>query len=561
MTSLTESFRPHNAGRYPVAAWAGWGTGETTVVSTHRHARQFALAFALVIGVAAPGFAQTLSIGVRAGPESMDPHYTGTGTHAEAMKHVFDTLITSGDQLQLEPGLAESWKAIDDTTWEFKLRKGVKFHDGAEFTAEDVKFSIERIPTVSGPNPTTVYVRRVKETKILDPYTIRIVTDGPAPTLTGDFVRLFIVSHTAAAGLTRDNHNEAFNTGKATIGTGPFKFVSWTPKSELVLERFDQHWRGAAPWQRVIRKEIPNDASRVAQLRAGQVDMIVRVPAADVPTLERESKLTVIKAPTVYIYNLTSDVRERTPNVTARDGSPLPANPLRDPRVREALDLGIDRNALAEIAMENLGTPASQLMTKSMFGYNAKLPVTKPDVAKAKKLLADAGFPNGFKITLSFTTDRLPGDRAVGTAVAQMLARIGLDVLPNGQPAAVLFPARARGEFSLLMTGWATITGEAHYTLDALGHTYDAAKKAGAFNWYGYSNPKLDKALDQANVELDEGKRRALLEEAGAEFYNDRVVTSLVAISTAWAMQKDKVTLPTPRADEDTLAYDIKPAK
>jgi peptide/nickel transport system substrate-binding protein len=211
--------------------------------------------------------------------------------------------------------------------------------------------------------------------------------------------------------------------------------------------------------------------------------------------------------------------------------------------------------------MEGLGTPAAQLMTKAMFGYNAKLQVPKPDIARAKQLLAEAGYPNGFKIMLSFTTDRLPGDRAVGTTVAQMLARIGLDVQPNGQPAAVLFPARARGEFSLLMTGWATLTGEAHYTLDALGHTNDAAKKAGAFNWYGYSNPKLDKLLDAANTELDEGKRRSLLEQAGAEFYNDRVVISLVAISTAWAMQKDKVTLTAPRADEDTLAYDIKPAK
>ena len=530
-------------------------------MSIHRHVRRLAFALALSIGSTAPVLAQTLTIGVRAGPESMDPHYTGTGTHAEAMKHVFDTMVTSGDQLQLEPGLAESWKTLDDTTWEFKLRKGVKFHDGSEFTAEDVKFSIERIPTMSGPNPTTVYVRRVKEVKIVDPYTVRIITDGPAPTLASDFVRLFIVSHTAAAGLTRDNHNEAFNAGKATIGTGPFKFISWTPKSELVLERFDQHWRGPAAFQRVVREEIPNDAARVAQLRAGQVDMIVRVPAADVPTLERDSKLSIVKAPTVYIYNLTSDVREKTPNVTAKDGSPLPTNPLRDPRVREALDLAIDRTALADIAMEGLGTPAAQLMTKSMFGYNARLQVPKVDVARAKQLLADAGYPNGFKIMLSFTTDRLPGDRAVGTAVAQMLARVGLDVQPNAQPAAVLFPARARGEFSLLMTGWATITGEAHYTVDALGHTYDPAKKAGAFNWYGYSNPKLDKLLDAANVELDDAKRRALLEEAGAEFYNDRVVISLVAISSAWAMQKDKVTLPSPRADEDTLAYDIKPAK
>src|SRR5262249_29616918 len=151
-----------------------------------------------------------------------------------------------------------------------------------------------------------------------------------APTLANDFVRLFIVSHKAAAGLTRDNANEVFNTGKATIGTGPFKFISWTPKSELVLERFDQYWRGPAGWQRVVRKEIPNDAARVAQLRAGQVDMIVRAPAADVPTLQRDAKLTVIKAPTVYIFNLIFDSREKAPMVWARDGSALPANPLRN---------------------------------------------------------------------------------------------------------------------------------------------------------------------------------------------------------------------------------------
>jgi peptide/nickel transport system substrate-binding protein len=141
-----------------------------------------------LLGMTVPALAQTLTIGTRAGPESVDPHYTASGTHAEALKHVFDTLVWSGDKLQLEPRLAESWKPLDDTTWEFKLRKGVKFHDGSDFTAEDVKFSIERIPTVSGPNPTTIYVRRVKETKIIDPFTIHIVTDGPSPTLPNDFI-------------------------------------------------------------------------------------------------------------------------------------------------------------------------------------------------------------------------------------------------------------------------------------------------------------------------------------------------------------------------------------
>jgi len=147
----------------------------------------------------ASALAQTLTIGVRGGPDSIDPHFTATGTHAEALKHVYDTLVWSGDGLELEPRLAESWRAINDTTWEFKLRRGVKFHDGSDFTADDVKFSIERIPTVAGPNPTTIYVRRVKETKVIDPLTVHVITDGAAPTLPNDFIRLFIVSAKAWA--------------------------------------------------------------------------------------------------------------------------------------------------------------------------------------------------------------------------------------------------------------------------------------------------------------------------------------------------------------------------
>ena len=199
--------------------------------------RAFAIGLLFATAMVTVVSAQTLTIGVRGGPDSIDPHFTASGTHAEALKHVFDTLTWSGDGLEIEPRLAESWKALNDTTWEFKLRKGVKFHDGSDFTAEDVKFSIERIPTVSGPNPTTIYVRRIKETKIIDPHTLHIITDGAAPVLPNDFIRLFIVSHKAAAGLTKENANEAFNSGKAAIGTGPYKFASWTPKGDFVVDR------------------------------------------------------------------------------------------------------------------------------------------------------------------------------------------------------------------------------------------------------------------------------------------------------------------------------------
>jgi peptide/nickel transport system substrate-binding protein len=518
------------------------------------------LAAILALGPAAGAQAQTLTIGVRAGPESIDPHFTATGTHAEALKHVFDTLTWSGDGLEIEPRLAESWKAIDATTWEFKLRKGVKFHDGSDFTAEDVKFSIERIPVVTGPNPLTIYVRRVQATEIVDPHTIRIKTDGPAPNLPNDFIRLFIVSHKAAAGLTKDTANEAFNSGKAAIGTGPYKFVSWTPKEQLVLERFDGFWGPKEPWARHVRKEIPNDAARVAQLKAGQVDLIVRVPASDVPTLKQDPRLSVVTVDTVYVFNMELDMRDKTPQVAAKDGSPLDRNPMQDPRVREAIDLAIDRNALAEIAMEGLGKAQNQLVTPSIFGYSKKLPPRKYDPAAAKRLLAEAGYPNGFKVTFSFTSDRLPGDRQVGTSVAQMLAAIGIDAQANAQPAAVFFPARTRGDFSMSMSGWGTLTGEAHYTLSSVVHSNDKERKFGAFNVTGYKNPVMDKLIQDAAVEMDEAKRRALLEQANELVAVDRPRLPLVAVGSAWAMQKAKVKI-TPRVDEDTLAMNIRPAQ
>ena len=524
--------------------------------------RSIVLTLALLAGSSAlscAAIAQTLTIGVRAGPDSIDPHFTASGTHAEALKHVFDTLTWSGDQLQIEPGLAESWRPLDATTWEFKLRRGVKFHDGSDFTAEDVKFSIERIPTVSGPNPTTIYVRRVKETKIVDQHTVHILTDGPAPTLPNDFIRLFIMSAKAAAGLTKDNANEAFNTGRAATGTGPFRFVSWTPKDQLVLERNDAYWRGPAAWQRVVRKEIPNDSARVAQLRAGQLDMIVRTPATDVPGMARDPKLGVVKVDTVYVFYMELDMRDKPPQVTAKDGSALAKNPFQDAKVREAVDLAIDREALAEVSMEGLGKAVNQVVTANIFGFDDKIAVPKADVARARQLMNEAGFPNGFKVVLSFTNDRLPGDAAVGTSLAQMLARIGIAVQAAGQPGAVLFPARTRGDLSMVMSGWGTLTGEANYTLSSLAHSFAPNLRLGAFNWRNYKNEAVDKLLENAAVEMDEGKRRTQLQQAGALFRADRSLLPLAAVSSAWTLRKDKVSMPKPRVDEDTLAYDLKP--
>ncbi|MDQ1194405.1 ABC transporter substrate-binding protein [Agrobacterium sp. SORGH_AS 787] len=519
------------------------------------------VAAALLGGVSSAALAADLTIGVRAGPLSIDPDFTAAGTHAEAMKHIYDSLIKSGNNLELEPGLATSWTAIDDSTWEFKLRPGVKFHDGSDFTAEDVKFSIERIPRVAGPNPTTIYVRRVKGVEIVDPLTIRVKTDGPAPNLPNDFIRLFVVSHIAAKDYSdsAEKASEGFNSGKAAIGTGPYKFVSWTPKEQLVLERFDGYWGGTEPWDKVIRKELPNDAARVAQLKAGQVDLIARIPASDVPTLEQDSKLTIVRQDSVYLFNIAFDFREKSPQVSAKDGTPLPKNPFIDPKVREAFDLAIDRETITEIAMEGMGTVQSQLVTPNIFGYNPDVKPTKSDVEKAKALLAEAGYPDGFKVTFSFTNDRLPGDKDAGTTIAQMLAAIGIQVEANAQPGAVYFPANTRGDYSLTMSGWGTLTGEANYTLSSLVHTNEPAKKLGAFNIRGYSNPALDKLIEQAGLEMDAGKREQYLKDANAIVASDRPNLSIASIISAWGMKKT-ITI-VPRSDEDTLAMNIRPAK
>lgn len=504
--------------------------------------------------------AQTLTVGVRGGPESMDPHYSALGVHADAMKHVFDTLVWSGDNLQIEPGLAESWQPLDDTTWEFKLRKGVKFHDGSEFTAADVKFSVERIPEVTGPTTLLIYVRRVKEVVIVDDYTVHMKTDGPAATLPNDFVRLFIVSHKAAKDYsTKDTAAEGFNSGKAAVGTGPYKLVSWEPKGDLVLERFDDYWRGMGPWEKVVRKEMPNDSSRLAALKAGQVDLINYVSSADWLSLKNDSKTDTFLADSVYVMNLQLDQRETTPKVYDLDGNVLAKNPLRDAKVREAIDLAIDREVMLDVVLEGLGKPARQVMPEGFFGSSEKVIARNYDPQRAKQLLADAGFPDGFKMDLYCTSDRLPGDGAICQGLGQMFAQVGIQTNVNAITRSVYFPAQAKREYSAFMNGWGTLTGEASYTLGSLAHSPAPELKLGAFNRTDYANPKVDELLQAAGKELDDAKRRALYEEAMELSMADRVYIPLVNLQAVWAGNKGKLKM-TPRTDEDTLAFFITPA-
>lgn len=519
-----------------------------------KSALAIALAALTVSAATAPmAMAQNITIGVRNGPESMDPHASTLGAHVEAMKHIYDPLVWASNNLSLAPGLAESWKAVDATTWEFKLRRGVKFHDGSDFSAEDVKASIERIPTVGGTSPMTQMIRRVDSVQVVDPFTLRIKTKGAAPSLPVDLNRLFIIPKKF-----KDAKSEDFVAGKAAIGTGPFKLESWQPRGELVMSRNDSYWRGKPAWAKVMRREMPNDAARVAALLTGQVDVIGSVPSADLPRLKSDSRVKTYTGDNMYVFLLQLDQREKPPQVFDLAGKPLASNPLRDAKVREAMDLAIDRKTIAEVVLEGEAKPAQNIVMEGLFGDPTDLPAKTYDLAKAKALMAQTPWREGFKVNLHCTNDRFPGDGALCQTVGQMLSRIGIQTSVNAISRTVYFPAHGRLEYSLSLNGWGASTGEAGFAVDHLIHSPNAAAGLGLWNRNAYVRADLDTAIEKAGEEADDKKRRTLYEGVFRHVVADRAWLPIVQLKSTWAARANLVVAP--RADEETLAYYIKPA-
>jgi peptide/nickel transport system substrate-binding protein len=298
----------------------------------------------------------------------------------------------------------------------------------------------------------------------------------------------------------------------------------------------------------------------MAALKSGQVDLVNYVPATDYASLQRDKSVDTFIADTVYILNITPNVKETLPKPVKVDGKEIAANPLRDARVREAMDLAIDRKTLVRIVLEGLGRPANQLMPANFFGGSKNLPERPFDVNKAKQLLTEAGYPKGFEIDFFCTNNRLPGDSAVCEALSQMWARAGLKVNANALNGTVFFPAQQKGEYSLWMSGWGTLTGEASYTYGSLVHTADATMGLGAFNKQGYSNPAVDKLLEEGSRTMDDNKRRALFEKASELSMTDRALIPTVQLQTIWASKAGMMTIPA-RMDQETLAYEIKPKR
>jgi peptide/nickel transport system substrate-binding protein len=448
---------------------------------------------------------------------SMDP-YARQETFLLLMDMSFyEPLIRRNREMKLEPGLATEWKQTDPTTWRFKLRQGVKFHDGTPFTADDVVFSFDRA-THPGSNVSSP-LATVKEVKKIDDFTVDFSTDGPDPILPLNLPTIAIMSKkwceehntTRAADITK---NEESYATRNENGTGPFMLKERQPDVKTVLVK-NPNWWGLKDEpidiDEAVFNRIENAATRVAALLSGELDMVYTVPPQDTDRITKTSGMKIWQTPELRTVFLGMDQARGELLESNVKGK----NPFKDKRVREAFYKAIDEEAIAAKVMRGFAHPTALMVGPGVNGYDAALDKRyPPDINAAKKLLADAGYPNGFEVGMDCPNDRYVNDEAICQATVAMLARIGVKVNLLAQTRAKYFAKINAPAYntSFYMLGW---TPGTYDTLDALKALAATRKdKEGVFNSAGYSNPKLDALNQQIQVELDQSKRNTEIAEA-----------------------------------------------
>lgn len=457
----------------------------------------------------------SITIGMAGDAETFDQHLSTSTISWSYQFSVFDALVNLDDSQKPISGLAKSWRTIDDRTWEFKLREGVAFHNGEKFDATSVKFSLERAKT----HPKSLqkgYIALVREITIIDPATIQIKTEKPFPDLPLN------VSHIAIypEKYIKSTGDEKF--AYQPIGTGPYKVVEWIKDRHAKLMANDSYWGGPPRIKEATLRPIPEGVTRVAALLRGEVDIIEHVPFPDIKRVNSNPGTRVISRPGIRIIYVAFDVK-RQKGGPAPDGSPgIPAgqpNPFTDIRVRQAVYYALDIDEITKFVMQGAATPADQFIPSVWFGAQPGMKRPKFDLERAKKLLAEAGYPNGFKVRMDCTSDRYINDKEIAIAIAAQLSKAGIMVEVNALPRAIFFPKMQALETSFHLSGWGGVS--AGHSLLALVGTINPKTGGGRANYGAYSNPKMDNLIELALTTLLPAKRMEYFKAASELIQED----------------------------------------
>lgn len=472
-----------------------------------------------------------LTFAMAASVDGSDPHQSFTA-NKNVQIFVYESLTMNDENSDIVPLLAESWDFLDETTWEFTLKPGITFSDGTPLTASDAAFSIIRAKNTVGVRTYAYLMAAVDSVEVIDDLTFRIHTSKPNPLLPSSLTQIAIVSEHAVG---EEATEEDWNGGSAGIGTGPYLWVRFSPAESVVLERNPEYWGEKPVWDRVTYRFIPNESARVAALLTGEVDVIDSVPPELYDRINSSGNARIVTQPMGFKNILNFDVlRDNSPFVTGLNGEEI-QNPLQDLRVRQAIDHAISRDVLAERAMQGAATPLGQFATPGMDGYVEDLVPATYDPALARELLADAGYPEGFALTIHCTNDRFAGDSRSCQTVAQMLAGVGIRTSVEPMPISVYTRRANANELSAFMAIRLAGTGLLVDEFNVNHRTRDIERGLAPQN-HTFSNPELDALLAQIEVTFDPEERNALSHQANRLAVELKGRLPLFALNANWGV-------------------------
>ncbi len=474
---------------------------------------------------------------------TLDPHSQNHATTNAILMHAYEGLTRYGPKYEVEPALAASWTQTSPTQVRFELRKGVRFHDGTPFTADDVVFSFGRIKQPQG--TMAIYVTGISEIKKVDDHTVDVIMSAPNPILLRNIIDFRIMSKAWAekngtANVQDYKAKEDNFASRNVMGTGAYRITGWTPDQKVSMTRNTAWWdKHGGNVDEVVYTPIKSDPTRVAALLAGDVDMLTDLPVQDVARLRADAKIDIVDGAEVRTIFFAPDMHSDELKYSSVKGK----NPFKDKRVREALSIAIDRESIKRNTMRGLSIPAGIMVAPGVNGYAADIDtVVKPDPDRAKKLLADAGYPDGFELQLNCPNNRYVNDEEICSTVISMWARVGIKARLASESMATFIQKVQNFDTSIYLLGWGVATYDAQYTLQSLVRTKTTGAD-GNFNFGRITDPTIDRLVDGMKTETDIGKRNAMIRDALVRTRDEVLLIPLHHQMRPWAMKKGVTTI------------------